>query len=243
MEWVPVEAEPPSARKHRGFHPWDLLLVIDLALLGIAFLIQIAAGPATGQGLPDTSPLMLEILLWFSNATNMVMMGAIPVAWLMVTRVQPWLGTVHYLGLDNRNRSPWLWVGVGSALALVLAAAAIAFGYLLEALGTDPGGDPLFEQIARDGSWALMVGIALTAGISEEILFRGILQKWMRWWGQALLFGLVHINQGWWAVGFIVLLSAGFGYLRKKGVPLWALMLAHFAYDLILLTILKLQVS
>lgn len=250
MDWIPVPAEPtppaptePEARKYVGFHPWDLVIIINLAFLGMAFLFTILSGPATGNPMAGLEPVMLEVLMWVNNATNLVMMGAIPVAWLMVTRVRPWEGTLRYLGMTNGDHNRWFWTGIGSLLAVVLAAAAIGFGYGLEALGLEPGGDPLFEQIARDGSWALMVGIALVAGVSEEILFRGVLQKWLRWWGQALLFGVVHINQGYWAIGFIVLLSGGFGYLRHRGVPLWSLMLAHFAYDLILLTILKLQVT
>ncbi len=247
-DWIPVEAAPDperdfGARKYDGFHPWDLLIVVNLTLLGLAFVAEIIAGPTTSNPLAGLSPAMVELLFWFNNATNLVMMAIIPVVWLMLTRVGGWQGAMHSIGMLDCDRNPWYWVGIGSLLAVGLAAAAIGFGYLLEALGTDPGGDPIFEQVARDGSWALMVGIAVTAGVSEEILFRGVLQKWLRWWGQALVFGVAHINQGYWAVGFIVLLSAGFGYLRHRRVPLWSLMLAHFAYDLILLTILKLQVT
>ncbi len=250
MDWIPVPATAPATaegepgeRKYDGFHAWDLVIILTLATLATAFISNWFLSAAAEDPLGQMSPIMLEAMMWFNMLVNLVLMGALPLAWVMVTRIVPWEGAIDYLGMRNLGHSRFYWLGLGSLLAVGLVGLAIGFQYGLDALGVDPGGDNLFERVARDGSWALMVGIAVIAGVSEEILFRGVLQKWLRWWGQGLVFGVVHVNQGWWAVGFIVALSSVFGILRDRGMPLWALMWAHFAYDLILLTMLKLQVS
>lgn len=112
---------------------------------------------------------------------------------------------------------------------------------LLETLG------PLFVYL----NWSRLLFLAAIAGISEEILFRGVLQPWMEIkWGYTaglllsnLLFGLAHAVTPLYAVlaslvGIYLGLSMDYGGARNLLVPIiihglydfWAFILLTHAY-------------
>jgi membrane protease YdiL (CAAX protease family) len=56
-------------------------------------------------------------------------------------------------------------------------------------------------------------------------------------WGQAVLFGLFHLSYGTpLQVILPALLGLLYGFLVKRGAPLWTTMAAHFVFDYAQLT-------
>jgi CAAX protease family protein len=88
-------------------------------------------------------------------------------------------------------------------------------------------------------AWSLC---AVTAGFCEELIFRGYLQRqflslvgaaWAAILLQALLFGFVHLYQGWNHVIAIVVYGSLFGILAHLRKSLRPGMMQHFGEDLI----------
>lgn len=97
----------------------------------------------------------------------------------------------------------------------------------------------LMDLLLRDSSpltlFSNLIVIAVMAGITEEFLFRGALQRILeRWtpnphlviWTAAILFSLFHLQ----FFGFLprMLLGAYFGYLLYWGKNIWLPVFAHF---------------
>jgi len=88
--------------------------------------------------------------------------------------------------------------------------------------------------------------LALSAGIAEEIVFRGFFINYgLAFFGNTtigwflaviipgIVFSLGHIYQGWKAVAKILLLSILFGYIFLWSESLWIVMIFHIGVDLI----------
>lgn len=86
--------------------------------------------------------------------------------------------------------------------------------------------------------------VAVTAGICEEIIFRGFFITYFlnlfgdNTQGQAIalivptiLFALAHYYQGWKAIGKIALLSLAFGYIYLISRSLWIPIILHTLVD------------
>jgi len=97
------------------------------------------------------------------------------------------------------------------------------------------------------GLWSILV-MPITVAIAEELLYRGwaherLLQVWRPWLVVAVIaiaFGLQHAplsatSLGEAAVRVIATGIAGavLGVLRQRGVSLWALMIGHWAFDVV----------
>jgi membrane protease YdiL (CAAX protease family) len=98
----------------------------------------------------------------------------------------------------------------------------------------------LLPHSTRDLWWWALV--ALTAGVCEEIVFRGVmLTLWQRvlgsWPGAvaicATVFSVSHFVQGWRAMLVIGLLAVGFHVIVKMSGDLYTAMAIHFVYDLL----------
>jgi len=82
--------------------------------------------------------------------------------------------------------------------------------------------------------------VALSVGVSEELVYRGYLQTQIAaltnsWLAgvllQALLFAIAHAEQGGSSVARFALYAFGFGCLARVRGSLWAAMLAHVGLD------------
>lgn len=126
---------------------------------------------------------------------------------------------------------PFLW------LAVILVMAAI--GFSLESLGGEEGGG---DWAARDLPElvvymaglpvAVRLGLSLSAGVVEEIFFRGFLQKRVGVGLSTLLFVLAHLTYDapLMLVG-VTLLSLAFAALTKLRGNVWAAVAAHTFFD------------
>ena len=88
-------------------------------------------------------------------------------------------------------------------------------------------------------AWIVM---AISAGISEETVFRGYLQQQFTAWtghvsvgilGQAALFALVHEYEGWKNMALIFVLEGIFGVSARLRKGLRANMIAHASMDIL----------
>lgn len=227
---------PPDARRH-GIGPllWTILLGLDMGLLAFSLIVTALALVFPDQfPSPNLSgtPGAVRTLLWIQIAFNLLMLGAIPFAWVLGTRVKPWAGTLRYLRLQGAARG--ILQGIGWGLASL--AGLVALGYLLKVVHYTPDNKQA-EAILDAVTPALAVALALSAGIGEEIFFRGLLQKRLGVWGQAAVFGLFHLSYATPLQVIIpALLGLLYGWLIKRGSSLWVVITAHFLYDLAQLT-------
>lgn len=250
--WAPVadprgapQVPPDAPRQGAGPVVWHVVLGLGLGVYGLLMLFSVIGGfvlmfapdsalaEAQREGLENAGPGSF----WFNSAFTLLIMGALPLAWCLGTRVRPWQGTQAFLGLStHRIGRDILW---GLAITVIMLVGVASMLAALEATGVISGETD--ENAAVDGlvenlTWPLAIFVALAAGIGEEILFRGLLQRWLGWWPQGVLFGLAHAAGGFWPqVVFSLALGLAFGWLRRRGWSLWPLIIAHFLYDAVLL--------
>ena len=101
---------------------------------------------------------------------------------------------------------------------------------------------------AKDVEWLHFNFLSLSAGICEEIVFRGFFITYLYSLLQflpaqtaqilavlfpAIIFGFVHYYQGWKAMLKISLMAVLFGYIFVLTGSLWLLILLHFLVDLL----------
>ncbi len=228
-------------RRYASLHAWDALIITGLAWIGfnlIASLVALALAPLFGVDATDESllgplddPGFLRAILWFTVIHNLFFFAAVPLVWARMTIHGGWSGVMKYLGARGHIGQ----VALGLGLGLFFFDLAIVVSWAVERLGVAPTDGGIIEQAAGAFGWPLVLAISLGAGFGEEILFRGVLQKWITWWGQGIVFGLAHTGGGWFAFFFILSIGLLFGYLRHRGASLWALIVAHAFYDLLVL--------
>lgn len=71
------------------------------------------------------------------------------------------------------------------------------------------------RPVARDLSAGGIAAVALFSAFGEELLFRGLLQPWLGFWLQALVFGIVHAQlrgpSRWAWVAWAAIMGLAFG--------------------------------
>lgn len=225
----------PTDRRPDIGRAWGIVLGVDLGLLGLFVVLAVVAAfmPAQ-QGAVDVQAT--RSALWVQNIFAFVVMGLVPFVWVWRTRVGGWSGALDYLGL----RRPLVGMGLGVLALLAIYVVVSIISIILSRLAPGLLENPQVEALGLVLSWPLVIVTAVVAGVAEEILFRGVLQKWVGLWGQALLFGLVHASYAT-ALQVVLpfLIGLGFGYMVRRGWPLWAPITAHFLFDLVALSVTK----
>ena len=142
------------------------------------------------------------------------------------------------------STSPWTWLALGLALAASVLIALQARGIVRDATARDAAREalaPVREYLpATEGEARLFRGVAFSAGIGEEIFYRGFLLWYLSRLMpllaavvvSSLLFGLAHIMHGRQAAIRAALMGLVLAGLYLLGGTLLAPMLLHTAIDL-----------
>lgn len=223
-----------------------MVLGLDLSLLGLGLVVSLFAFGSAPQEIEFSSAT-----LWAEVLVTFTLVGLVPFAWAVGTRIGGLQGALEYLGMQTRKFKEGL--GAGSLWALFLLGIVLALGYLLSFAAGEPEESPVTDALLGALTWPLVVALSLGAGLGEEILYRGILQRWFIQGAermgaapksaatigiglQAVVFGFSHAGYDT-VLNIVVPLVIGllFGILYWKRGNLWLVITAHFLYDLFLL--------
>lgn len=124
-------------------------------------------------------------------------------------------------------------VGIGAWFVVIASLVAVAL-----AIAAAGGEELLPKQPPAAITWlaaqpfGLRLGLALSAGVVEELFFRGLLQPRAGLIFATALFALAHFGYGQpFLVLGVVLLSVAYGLLVKWRQSLWAAITAHALFD------------
>lgn len=166
----------------------------------------------------------------------MVGIALLGVGWLTRRSFNQSLARLGVGGLNVRAAA-WTLVGVIGLVAL---------NYGLELVGSYFGWIDLAAQASQSqaafsqfSSLPLLLLLAASAGIGEEILFRGALQPRFGLVATTLAFALVHVQYNWFGMVVVLALGAVLGLIRKR-LNTTAAIGAHLLYDLLGLILLGL---
>lgn len=236
---------------------WTILLWLDIGWLclnaavgiitGILLLTdpdsELAREVTEGIAQQEAWMLYVEMLLTFT------LFAIIPLLWIWRTRLGGWPAAKEYLSLRKPLRS--LGLGIAFGLGLVVAilvvltiADTVSCNLTGHRLGETDGPNPVTDAISKHLNWGTVLLIALVAGIGEEIFFRGLVQRQLGMWWQAILFAVAHATNAS-VVQLLVVLPIGlfFGWWIRRGGSLYTTIAAHSTYNFTLLAIALLAVE
>jgi membrane protease YdiL (CAAX protease family) len=156
-----------------------------------------------------------------------------------------WVGVRRYGGnLETLSGGRWCsWkelaadLGIAVSVWILCQGANWGFSRLLGPESVDSVNSLLPQKLPEIVAW---IGVSISAGVCEEIAFRGYLQRQLHAMtgsvavavsGQALTFGVAHSYQGWKSTIVITFLGALFGALAAWRRNLRANMIVHVWVD------------
>lgn len=171
--------------------------------------------------------------------------------WLLTTVViinwYGWGRNLAELGLTTRvSYGPFIWLAAIGFLVVYI----LDMTWELRGIGSrQQSREELASKLgflpANGYEFIHFVSVAITAGICEEIIFRAYLIRYFEFHLSsldptrtlaivltALVFGLIHLYQGWQAVVKICGLSIALGFLFLYTQTLWINILIHIVIDL-----------
>lgn len=229
----------------RRMTPWQALG--DLLIVGAMFFI-----PHLATGLIDSGPTdqrvesVPAVRLLLANTLQMAIIAVLAI-YLTYRSGEP----LSSLGLGT---APF-WSTLGAALGglIVMYAALLVLALVVSLLAgtssetmTEPTRE--IQDLLGVPSWGMIFFVAASAGILEEILFRGFLltrlRVILRSWIAAVVVGIVlfaslHIWEGPWAVMLILPVGLVLSILFIRRRNLAASMLAHFLFNFLQLTLMR----
>ena len=193
---------------------------------------------------------MSQIATWQLFWVHWMLIGVLS-AWYMLgfgglPQVRGRLATewIHQFGLATPNVGREILLGLGMGLVgwVGVLSLVTVLGMLVTMLG---GAAAMPQEVPEAIVWMaslsipLRVMIAVSAGVVEEVFFRGFLQPRIGIWFSSALFVLAHLSYGqpFLLIG-ISLLSIGFSFLARWRGNVWAAITAHFVFDAVQLLVL-----
>ena len=175
---------------------------------------------------PEIDPL--------SRTQILVVMGVTAVVLLMITKIWQKLGSVELLALQF-NLSALLW-GIGLAVGITIASSII---YRLWA-AYRRSADMYLELVIKPLIWPDLIWLGLLPGLSEELLFRGVMLPAL---GlnltavvvSSLLFGVLHLSGAgqWPYVVWATIVGFALGYCALITGNLLVPIVAHIITNLV----------
>jgi membrane protease YdiL (CAAX protease family) len=130
--------------------------------------------------------------------------------------------------------------GISVGFWIVAVTLLVLLAHALHATQTNQNLRFLLPQSTAES--VLWMVTSFTAGVTEEIIFRGYLQKQFTAWTRsvalgvllsAVIFGAAHIYQGWKGVVILTVFGLLFGILAEKRKSLRPAMMAHVWHDIL----------
>ncbi len=202
-----------------------ILGILTLGFIADAFGIFTVLRPlASGLSSNLVTPTLV-----LGQLAVFILLGFLGVGWL--TR-RSWRETLARLGI----RKP-----TGSDVKAIIGFTILLFGvnYGLSWLGAsfhliDPASDDAVTRgllaSFNSGWWSLF--LALSAGVGEEILFRGALQPRFGLIVTSLTFALLHVQYQWFGILIVLVLGLTLGWERKR-FSTTASITSHLLYDFV----------
>ncbi len=181
-------------------------------------------------------------LYWSNNLWMWLLAGLVLLNWY------GWGRSLTDLGLTSRiTATPFIWL---AAIGFMVVYIMDMIWELRTVSGRQQTREDLSSKIgflpANGYEFIHFTTVAVTAGICEEIIFRAYLIRYFEFYLSttdpsrtlaviltALVFGLIHLYQGWQAVVKISGLSIALGFMFLYTQSLWINILIHILIDLI----------
>jgi len=237
MSGTKVEGSSIDERKDLIAPVWHtivLLLLLSIPIaLGVLRLVNNSTAP------PETGP-MHPANLWKFYAQTLIY------EWILVGVV--WVGIrLKQIKLKELIGGRWPTIGHAFADLIIGAAICVTMFYIGDELGAwlkpANGNGNSINVVPQDGlEMALWVALSATAGVVEEIVFRGYLQTQFVRFGmplilailaQTFVFAVGHIYEGLFSVTVIAVYGALLGLLAAGLKSLRPLIIGHVMYDVI----------
>jgi membrane protease YdiL (CAAX protease family) len=233
--------QPPGFR-----NPWRRLagsvvvaIVLYIGVFAALGEVGLPRGPLPAEIPPATLFMLHAVLLFGLFLWLLIGFADEPLAGLSLSRV-----FARQLGLAARR--PLVEAGIGFGLGLLVWPLLLVSLLVIVGVIFALGGEQLLPQqppalivwIAGLPAW-LKVALALSAGLVEELFFRGFLQPRVGIGVSTLLFVLAHLSydQPFMLIGITILslVFAGLVWWRQN---VWPAVAAHFLFDAVQLLIL-----
>lgn len=233
-----VPAQPPPGRR-LPLSGSDLLLILILGLGSSRLMLPLLAVLFDVQRIPGSQRVVLVLALLTAQ-----MLILLFVVYLVAVR---WRGASwQELGLVPL---PGRWGGRAVALALVSFPLMGAVAWLQQQVTGQEFHNPQITAMAPPAfSWAAYLATLAVAGVLapliEEIVFRGLLYRWLRErygfalgvLGSALAFSVLHGVPG--LIPAIALLGALLAWVYERSGSLWTAVILHGTYNAVVTTVL-----
>lgn len=208
------------------------------ALVTVAFYLGIFAplGLVGGEPVLDPSALQVSDLFLLHGFFALVLLAWFLLGFGGTTRKSGWV-FLRQFGLSAPDLGREL--GLGAVLGvlgwLLVMGVLLAVGILVWVLGLEealPGEPPAMVIWIAGLPVAARLGASVSAGLVEEVFFRGFLQPRIGIPLSTLLFVLAHLTyeQPFLLVG-VTVLSLIFAYTVRWRQNIWAAVTAHAAFD------------
>ena len=221
-------------------------LVMASAMLA-AFLVQTAyevwlssLDPATAEGLPGgTDPIFLIGVQLAGQTLQLVLIWWLAGLWHADRSAA--------LGLAPARLTAGQWLGMVALLFLVkMLATAVATTIAPPQVHRELG--PFVDLVKSPNAWLLFLAAVVFAGLTEELLFRGVLSRTLEatrlgFWGGAALasagFALLHMQYG--PGGQLVIFAVGMtlAWIRARSRSLWPAVFCHAVNNAVALLAMK----
>ena len=224
-----VEPEPPAQATAKALPvaPWPhtAALLYVLALWSVYGLLHLRVTLMEPREMTYVSHIIVECLLAGSTIAGIYHRRA------FLREVFGKAG-VRVAALD---------IGGGVLVYLAGITAMVVIGAVLQPLHPDYRKEAVLAMAPHSSAeLALWLGVSLAAGVCEEMLFRGyLLRQLAGWWGStlaaiaasSLLFGCLHLYEGWGAMVGLCGLGAVYAAVAVLRGNLRSVMVAHFLQD------------
>lgn len=239
-----MSSPAPNATRRLPVTGSDLLLILILGL-GSSRLVLPLLAAGLGISALDPQARMGAILILLAAQTGLLL----AVVYLIAVR---WRGcTWAELGFVPL---PPGWGTRAAAIALVSFPLIGGVNWVQQQITGQPFENPQLQVLApADFSWAAYLGTLAVAGLwapfVEEIVFRGLLFRWLgeRYGftlalvGSALAFAVLHGIPA--LIPAIVVLGAILAWIYARTQSIWAPVIVHGAYNAVVTTILYAAVA